>query len=116
MVENRKFIRLRAPLPVEYRLIKKHKRQKTFTSVIKNISVGGLRLVLKEEARHGDLMEVRIRVPYLQEPVLLLGDVVWSVGSKNKDNVICEAGIRFQDANPLELNKILDFVYSAAIG
>ena len=116
MIENRKFIRLRAPLPVEYRLIKKHKRQKSFVSKITNICIGGLRLAVKEPVRHGDLMQIDIQVPQWVEPVRVVADVVWHSASGDRENPAREAGVRFRDVNPVELNKILDYVYSAAIG
>ena len=116
MVENRKFIRLRAPLPVEYRSMSKHKKQKKFSSLMKNISVGGLSLVVKEPVRAGDLIQVRIDVPHLEEPVSVVGDVVWHFSAKREQGPVHEAGIRFQEVNPSELNKILDYVYTVAIG
>ena len=116
MVENRKFIRLKAPLPAEYRMIKKHKRQKTHSTFIKNISIGGLSLILVEEARHGDLMQIHIRVPYLQDPVAVTGDVIWHSASRGNENTIHEAGVQFRDVNPVELHKVLDYIYSVAIG
>jgi len=115
MIENRKFIRLRAPLPVEYRLIKKHKRQKSFLSQIRNISIGGLSLVVKEPVREGDLLQIQIQIPHLEEPVRVTGDVIWFVAARDREGRH-EAGVRFQDVKPLELNKILDYVYSVAIG
>ena len=117
MIENRKFIRLKAPLPAEYCLIKKHKRQKTHATCVKNISVGGLSLVIKESVRQGDLMQIQIRVPLLQEPVRVTGDVVWhSAHHRDHSDAVLEAGVRFRDVNPAELNKILDYLYSVAIG
>ena len=116
MTENRKFIRLRAPLPVEYRLLDKHKKQKKFSSFMKNISVAGLSLVIKEPVRTGDLMRVQIDVPCLEEPVYVVGDVIWHSILKRNEEAAHEAGIRFQEVDPSELNKILDYVYTVAIG
>ena len=116
MKESRKFIRLRAPLAVEYSLIKKGKRQKMQRSSMKNISIGGLSLLLKEEVRHGDLMRVEIQIPQWVDPIRVTGDVVWHNVSGERHNRVHEAGVRFQEVNPVELNKILDYVYSVAIG
>ncbi len=116
MIENRKFIRLRAPLPVEYSLIKKHKKQRAFSSCIKNISIGGLSLIVKEPVRVGELIRIQIQVPYLEDAVCVVGDVVWASATKDKHNPAREAGVRFQNVDPSDLNKILDYVYSVAIG
>ena len=116
MIESRKFIRLRAPLPVEYSLIKKHTRQKAHTSSMMNICVGGLSLLVKEEVRQGDLMKIEIQVPQWVEPVKVIGDVIWCSPAKDKQGSQMEAGVRFREINPVELHKILDYVYSVAIG
>ena len=114
MKENRKFIRLRVPLPVEYSLIKKHKRQKAFRTTMQNISVGGLSLQVKEPVRNGDLLRIEIQVPDWEEPIRVVGDVIWHGGATKEEHP--QAGIRFREVNPVELNKILDYVYSVAIG
>ncbi len=116
MIESRKFIRLKSPLPVEYSLIKKHKRQKTFSSSMQNICVGGLSLLVKEEVRQGDLLKIDIQVPQWVEPVKVVGDVIWCSASKDKQPCQFEAGVRFREINPVELHKILDYVYAVAIG
>ena len=82
-----------------------------------NICVGGLSLVVKESVRHGDLMQIKIQVPHWREPIQVAGDVIWcSLSPKNKENLAYEAGIRFRGVSPTELHKILDYVYSVAIG
>ena len=117
MIESRKFIRLKAPLAIEYTMIKKHKRQKKMISSMLNICVGGLSLEVREVVRQGDLMKIQIQVPHWVEPVRVVGDVIWcSPASGNKENPAHEAGVRFRDINPVELHKILDYVYSVAIG
>lgn len=118
MIENRKFIRLKSPLPVEYKILRKHKRQKTQDSYMKNISVGGLSLCVVEDVRHGELLQLDIRIPHFEDPVRVVGDVVWFTATKNRDSGEIDryAGIRFKQVDPRELNKILDFVYSIAIG
>ena len=116
MIENRKFIRLKVMIPVEYRILKKHKRQKTFSSFMKNISVGGLSIIAKEPLRERDLVQLEIHAPHLEDSVRVLGDVTWFSRSGDKNNPLHEAGIRFQEVDPGELNKILDYVYSVAIG
>lgn len=116
MKENRKFIRLRVPLPVEYSLIKKQKRVKPVRTTMQNISVGGLSLQVKEAVRNGELMKIEIQVPDWQEPIRVVGDVIWHGTGGPKDEPQHFAGVRFREVNPVELNKILDYVYSVAIG
>ncbi len=116
MKENRKFVRLKVLLPVEYSLVRKHKRTRTHRTMMRNISVGGLSLSVKEEVRNGELMKIEIQVPDWVEPINVVGDVIWHSSTGTKDNPQYEAGVRFREINPLELNKLLDYVYSVAIG
>lgn len=115
MIENRKYIRLKAPLGVAYRVIRKHKRPKMSLSLIKDISGGGTRFILKDSLRVGDLLHMEIQIPHLEDPIRAVGEVVWLSPSKNKDESP-EAGVRFRDMAPKDLNCILEFVHTIGIG
>ena len=114
MLEKRKFIRLRAPLGVVYRLVRKNKRSKPQASFIKNLSGAGVCLTCKEELRQGDLIQMEIQIPHLAEPVRALGEVVWTTLHGEHDNH--EVGVRFRDAEAKSISKILEYVYAIAIG
>jgi hypothetical protein len=45
-----------------------------------------------------------------------VGEVVWFSARKDGDGRVCEAGIRFRDIQPRDLNRILDFIYTIGIG
>ena len=106
MLEKRKFIRLKAPLGVVYRVIRKHKRLRQQTSFIKNISGAGACLSCKEELRHGDLIQMEIQIPHLADAVQVVGEVVWVIPRAGHDNH--EVGVRFRDAAPKSLSRILE--------
>ena len=116
LIENRKYIRLKAPLGVAYRVIRKHKRPKTVLSLIKDISGGGTRFILKDNLRAGDLLHMEIQIPHLEDPIRALGEVVWISPGKEKDRESPEAGVRFRDLAPRDLNCILEFVHTIGIG
>lgn len=116
MVEKRKYIRLIAPIGVTYQLLRKNRRQGTHKSLIRDLSGGGLSLVVYEEMRAGDLLELEIQVPHLEEPVPAVGEVVWYVHSKGMDREVREAGLRFRDIQAGELHHILEYVHAVGIG
>lgn len=116
MVEQRKFVRLHAPLGVHYRIIQKNKKTREVSSWLKNISGGGVRIVTQHPLKTGELLHLKIQIPHLEEPTEAVGEVVW-VNSNGKDGQqIHEAGIRFCDVDPAELNKILEYVHAIGIG
>lgn len=115
MNENRKFIRLRVPLGIQYTVIKKHKKPRLLPSALQNISIAGLSLLVKEIVRPGDILNLVIEVPHHEQPIHLTGDVVWCDQALTIESDEKSAGVRFRDANPKELNRLLDYVYSVAI-
>ena len=116
MKENRKYIRLQAPIGIIYTLIKKHKKPRATRSLVKDISGGGLRIMAKEELRSGELLEMEIQIPHLEDSIRAIGEVVWFFYWKEKDRETREAGVRFRDIEPKDLHRILEFVHTIGIG
>lgn len=116
MKENRKYIRLKAPIGVVYKPIKKHKRQKAHLSLVRDISGGGLKIMSKEDLRSGDLLDMEIQVPHLEESIHAIGEVVWFSHTKEKDREIRQAGVRFRDIDAKDLHLILEYVHTIGIG
>ncbi len=116
MKENRKFIRLRAPIGVVYRLLKRQKRAKQIPTLLKDISGGGVRIMVKEELKVGDLLDLEIQIPHLEIPVHAIGEVVWYNNLRDDDREHGESGVRFRDIEPEELHSILEYVHAVGIG
>jgi len=117
MLEKRKFTRLKAPIGMSYKLIKKNKRQKTSLTWIKNISGGGVKIVAKDDLRKGDLLDIEIQIPHLKNPIRALGEVTWFSQPREKEWAEGrEAGVRFRDIEPRDLHRILEFVHTIGIG
>lgn len=114
MLEKRKYIRLGTAIGVTYKLIKTHKRMKQTPSLVKDIGGGGIRLVVKEDLRVGDLIGLEIQIPHLKEPIDAVGEVVWF--SAGKDHEHREAGAKFRDIEQKDLHKIFEYVHSIGIG
>lgn len=111
MIEKRKYIRLHASIGIAYDVIKnikKSKRNKTALSLVKNLSGGGVRLQIKDDLRSGDLLELQMQIPHLEDPVRAVAEVVWSTPR--------EAGVRFRDIEAKDLHRVLEFVHTVGIG
>ena len=116
MIERRKFIRLQAPIAIVYKLVKKSKRLKPQSSLIKNIGGGGVRILVKEDLRSGDLLDLEIQIPHYKESVRAVGEVVWFAHITERDRDTREVGLRFRDIKPEDLHKVLEFVHTIGIG
>ena len=108
MIEKRKYVRLHASIDLIYKIVKKHKRSFSTPSSVKNLSGGGIRMMVKEDMREGDLLKIQIQVPHLAHAIEGIGEVVWF-----QDH---EAGIRFRDMEAKDLHRVLEYVHSVGIG
>ena len=109
MLEKRKFVRLKAPIGVTYKLIKKHRKQRSHSSFIEDLSAGGLSLTVKEDLRQGDLLEMTIQIPHLREAVQAIGEVAWIFPSR-------KIGVRFRDVESSDLKHVLEYIHAVGIG
>ena len=83
------------------------------TSLIRDISVGGIRLIVNEAVRVGDVLEVRLRVSEGKN-IPARGRVVWVdtyeiIGGK--DQVGYECGIEFIGISDEVKNEIGKFIF-----
>ncbi len=76
MEEKRKYIRVKAPIVVSYKVSGKSPASKK--SIAKNFSEGGIRLTVYEKLQVGSTLELRIDTPFDTIPIVALGEVVWS--------------------------------------
>ncbi len=116
MIEQRKFIRLKAPIGVIYKHLKKGKRTRSNPTLLKDLSGGGVRIVVKEEMRVGDLLDIRIEIPHLHEAIHAIVEVAWYSPAKDKMHAGGEAGMRLRDIKPNDLHRILEYVHTIGIG
>lgn len=116
MVEKRKYIRLRTPIEVVYQVIKKHKHRVSTPSAVKDLSGGGIRIVVKHDLRVGDLLGLEIQIPHFEKSVEAVAEVVWLGSSREDETEVREAGLRFRDIEPKALHRILEYVHSVGIG
>jgi c-di-GMP-binding flagellar brake protein YcgR len=115
MIDKRKYIRLNACIGASYR-VKKIKNKVETAVLVKNIGGGGLRLQVKEDFRAGDLLELEVQIPHLEQPIQTTAEVVWFSHFKSKDRDLKEAGVRFRDIDAKDLHHILEYVHAIGIG
>lgn len=116
MIEHRKFIRLKAPIGATYHVVRKGRRTRTSPTLLKDISGGGVRLLVHEELRRGELLRLEIRIPHLSDPIDAVGEVVWTAEKTEEGQSTREAGLKFRDIHAKDLKTILEFVHMIGIG
>jgi c-di-GMP-binding flagellar brake protein YcgR len=72
--EKRKYVRLQTTVEVEYTVIGKPGTIDVFS---KNISAGGLCIVVEHSMANNTPVQLRIAIPDVKDPINALGRVVW---------------------------------------
>ena len=103
MIENRKSDRLKVPLQVEYRFSVK---QKTLVERIfaKDISGGGLGLVLKKPLALGTKLKTLLYFPNDQKAIELVSRVAWC---KPKGNHSYAVGVKHINIKPKDKERFI---------
>jgi len=73
-------------------------------------------LLVNDDLRAGDLLQLEIQIPHLEDPVVAVGEVVWFVRCQGAIPAAREAGLKFRDIRPGELHHILEYVHAVGIG
>jgi c-di-GMP-binding flagellar brake protein YcgR len=111
--ERRRFVRLNILADVIYKKVTPANREKL--SLTKNISKGGICLIVYEELKEEDILELEIYLPEDKNPILAKGRIVWIkefiVGDLSKGKRY-DTGIEFIEANDEDLNKIDKYVFA----
>ncbi len=109
MEEKRKFVRLEFPIEVTYRISANPSIEDK--SISKNISGGGIRIILKEKLLPGSPLELEINVPDTDVPISALGETVWQEEMVMGREVCYESGVKFVKISPEDRDKITHYVY-----
>jgi c-di-GMP-binding flagellar brake protein YcgR len=112
--ERRKYVRLKACVAVKYTVVGK---PGTVTVSSKNISAGGLCLLVEEELAKDTPLQLEFRLPDLNNPIGALGRVVWqrrfeSKGERSK--VYFETGIEFTGISDFDRFNINRYVINCS--
>ena len=114
MQERRKYRRLATTVDVAYSKTQPKSKEKQVYS--KNISKGGICLIINEEVQVSDLLELKIFLPRHEAPINVIGEVHWvresiiggTYGGKKYD-----VGIEFKKISEQDVNEIEKYVFSA---
>ena len=116
MEERRKFFRLNTDVDITY--AKHDVSEKEKVTIAKNISKGGICLVVHEEVKKSDLLDLKIYLPKTETPISTLGKVVWvnellfggfgGVPQRKR----YDAGIEFVKIADEDVNKIGKYIFT----
>lgn len=101
MAERRKFIRIDAPLEIEYRTLTLNP---IFGKTLaKDLSREGMRVGLRHDIPAGTPMELSVNVPGDNLPVFATGKIAWADG--------LEAGLRLTKISQTDRTRVLEYAY-----
>jgi len=98
--ERRQKVRINTQLGVLYEVLVDKKNRK-YNSISRNISLGGVNLVLNEKLSSGTELRLQLDLPDEHKPVLTCGRVVWvkeisdKLSKQKKDERLFSTGIQF---------------------
>jgi len=108
LVERRKYIRLKTPVSVTYTV---PNTGIVHSSVTKDMSVDGLRLVTKaRDLEEGSVLELKLGLYGANNPVHAKGKVVWIKQLSLEDNAPFDVGIELTEIEEDNKNTFLKFL------
>ena len=108
LIERRKYIRLKTPVPITYTISDTGSMHK---SVTKNISAEGLRFeTTAKDLKEGSIIEMKLELYGANNPVHVSGKVVWKRQLSLEDNAPYDVGIEFTDIEEDNKNTFLKFL------
>jgi c-di-GMP-binding flagellar brake protein YcgR len=114
MQERRKYIRLEKPISIAYTRTQSSEKEKL--SYSKNIGKGGVCLVLYEELKESDTLDLKIYLPEDKIPVNTRGKVVWinefTTEGMPRGQRMFYAGVEFTAMDEQQVEKINDYISS----
>ncbi len=108
--ERRKYMRLEASVKVKYTIIGKPGTIKVFS---KDISAGGLCLLLDEQLAVDTPLQLEIKIPDLKDPIHAIARVVWQKGFESagaEPKAHFTTGIEFTGINDFDQFNINRYV------
>ena len=110
--ERRKCMRIDADLEAEYWA--KGPTMASGSARVRDFSREGLGVFFPKRVERGEHVDLTMRVPGDNVPIFATVEVAWTVPSEDRQGI--GAGLRFVAIKPLDLARLLDFVYSCWLG
>lgn len=112
--ERRKFMRITADMEAEYWA--KGPSMQSGQVRVRDFSRQGLGALFPKPVKRGEHVDLTMKVPGDNIPIFATAEVTWSdPGLEGKEGQM-GAGLRFVSIKPLDLARLLDFVYSRWLG
>ncbi|MFH1848306.1 MAG: PilZ domain-containing protein [Candidatus Omnitrophota bacterium] len=110
--EKRRFLRLTAPVELEYTL---ENGDKINRAVSKNLSALGISFTSRDKIATDTIMAIKLKVPNLKNPVHMTGKVVWAQALSAEDETTLDIGVEFiqieEDNKNTFLKYLCDLIY-----
>ena len=110
--ERRKFMPFTTELEAEYWA--KGPSMTKGQAQVKDFSREGVGILLADPIKEGEHVDLTLKVPGDNVPIFATGEVAWAEAKRTREGI--EAGLRLLSIKPLDLARLLDFVYSRWLG
>ncbi len=110
--ERRKFMRIATVLEAKYWA--KGPSMAQGQARICNFSRQGLGVLFPRTVERGEHVDLTLKVPGDHEPIFATAEVAWAQSSKGQEQT--GAGLKLLSIKPLDLARLLDFVYARWLG
>ena len=108
LVERRSFIRLREPIRITYTIAN---NDKVYNVTAKDISADGLRFQTSDKRiKEGNLLEMKLDIPDVANPVHAKGKVMWKKKLSLEDNAPFDVGTELAEIEEDNKNTFLKFL------
>ncbi len=108
LAERRSFIRLREPINITYTV---SGNNKVHNVTSKDISADGLRFQTHEKKlKEGDVLEMKLDIPEIANPVHAKGKIMWEKKLSLEDNAPFDVGAELIDIEEDNKNTFLKFL------
>lgn len=100
-------MRLDSTIAVDYHVDTGQSTPNIGNTVTKNISAGGVRIVLKEKLSMNSIVNLTITLPDDQKAIKIVGQVAWQ---QNNTEGTIDTGIKYIQIDPKDIQRITDYV------
>ena len=108
LVERRSFIRMREPIAITYTV---QTRDKVHNVTAKDISADGLRFPTNDKIlKEGELLEMKLDIPNIPNPVHARGKIIWKRKLSLEDNAPFDVGAEILEIEEDNKNTFLRFL------
>lgn len=111
MREKRNYVRLNIPMEI---ICSFHEnKEDNIYAVGQDISLGGVRILIDRKLSVGNILELKMVMPFFTEPIIVFAEVVWQQAKSRETSNHYETGLRFIKINIQNKKKIKEALISS---